>query len=526
MDKRNIGKYFRTINNLKFIQIYYRLFYLIRNKVYKKKYSIKDVKSNPNLFWKNTVYFSQSYYGNNTFEFLNKKKKFNKIDWNFSDYGKLWNYNLVYFDFLNQEYFVLDDCLNLIHDFILNENSHISGIEPYTISLRNINIIKFILNNNIKSKKIDNYLFSSYQRLLDNLEFHLLGNHLLENAFSLLFGAYYFESIDFYKKSEQILMNELDNQILSDGGHFELSPMYHSIILHRILDCIYLIKNNNSVLSRDKNLYNKLVDKVILMLSWLESISYKNSDIPHFNDSTDGIALNPKKLFFYATSNGLEWTQSKLNKSGYRKFYNDNYEFIIDVGPMGPDYLLGHSHSDISSFEFRFKSTPFIVDTGTSTYENNHIRFIERSTDSHNTIMLNDINQSEIWNSFRVGRLAKVTKLIENKNMVRLSHNGYKHIGLDHNREFLINEKSIIINDKIKGLNIKNIKSFLHFHPDRKIQQSNNCIYIDNKVELKFKNYTKLKILNYQYSIGFNKTIKAKKLVGFAKPDSSIEIKF
>ena len=77
MDKRNIGKYFRTINNLKFIQIYYRLFYLIRNKVYKKKYSIKDVKSNPNLFWKNTVYFSQSYYGNNTFEFLNKKKKFN-----------------------------------------------------------------------------------------------------------------------------------------------------------------------------------------------------------------------------------------------------------------------------------------------------------------------------------------------------------------------------------------------------------------------------------------------------------------
>ena len=119
------------------------------------------------------------------------------------------------------------------------------------------------------------------------------------------------------------------------------------------------------------------------------------------------------------------------------------------------------------------------------------IRFIERSTDSHNTIMLNDINQSEIWNSFRVGRLAKVTKLIENKNMVRLSHNGYKHIGLDHNREFLINEKSIIINDKIKGLNIKNIKSFLHFHPDRKIQQSNNCIYIDNKVELKFQEVAK-----------------------------------
>ena len=89
----------------------------------------------------------------------------------------------MYFDFLNQENIDLDESLNLIHDFILNENSHISGIEPYTISLRNINIIKFILNNNIKSKKIDNYLFSSYQRLLDNLEFHCLEITFLKMPF-------------------------------------------------------------------------------------------------------------------------------------------------------------------------------------------------------------------------------------------------------------------------------------------------------------------------------------------------------
>ena len=102
MDKYKIGKYFRTIKNLKLIQIYYRLFYLFRNKVYKKKYSFKDVKSNSKVVWKNTIHLNQSFYGNNTFEFLNKKKKFNKIDWNFSENGKLWNYNLVYFDFLNQ----------------------------------------------------------------------------------------------------------------------------------------------------------------------------------------------------------------------------------------------------------------------------------------------------------------------------------------------------------------------------------------------------------------------------------------
>ena len=34
------------------------------------------------------------------------------------------------------------------------------------------------------------------------------------------------------------------NKILEDGGHFELSPMYHQIMLFRVLDCIQLLKLN------------------------------------------------------------------------------------------------------------------------------------------------------------------------------------------------------------------------------------------------------------------------------------------
>ena len=34
------------------------------------------------------------------------------------------------------------------------------------------------------------------------------------------------------------------NKSLNDGAHFELSPMYHKIILSRLLDCIQLIKLN------------------------------------------------------------------------------------------------------------------------------------------------------------------------------------------------------------------------------------------------------------------------------------------
>ena len=80
--------------------------------------------------------------------------------------------------------------------------------------------------------------------LLDNLEYHLLGNHLLENGFSLLFGAYYFQDENLYKKAKEILEKELNEQILDDGAHFELSPMYHQLMLFRVLDCINLVKHN------------------------------------------------------------------------------------------------------------------------------------------------------------------------------------------------------------------------------------------------------------------------------------------
>ena len=66
---------------------------------------------------------------------------------------------------------------------------------------------------------------------MDNIEYHILGNHLLENGFSLFFGAYYFQDEKFYVKAKKILTDELDEQILEDGAHFELSSMYHQIML-------------------------------------------------------------------------------------------------------------------------------------------------------------------------------------------------------------------------------------------------------------------------------------------------------
>ena len=262
------------------------------------------------------------------------------------------------------------------------------------------------------------------------------------------------------------------------------------------------------------------------MLSWLETLTYKNGDIPHFNDSANGIAFSPNDLFSYADFIGLQWSKGLLGESGYRKYSNHNCEFVMDVGEIGPSYLPGHAHSDISNFEFRFKTLPFIVDTGTSTYENNKKRQIERSNESHNTIMINDISQSEVWHSFRVGRRARITEFFEEKNIISVEHNGYKHFNIYHKRKFILNSSLITIEDTLSESNLKNIKSFLHFHPDRNIKLLNDSIFIDDQVELKFTNYSNLQIIEYDFSVGFNKTVIGKKVFGFIKDNSKIEIKY
>ena len=47
-----------------------------------------------------------------------------------------------------------------------------------------------------------------------------------------------------FEISEKILLEQLDEQILNDGAHFELSPMYHCITLHKVLDSINLLRSN------------------------------------------------------------------------------------------------------------------------------------------------------------------------------------------------------------------------------------------------------------------------------------------
>ena len=242
MDIRRLGLLLHTVKYLRFKQIYYRAYYFLRNRFFKKSYQRTLTEQVQPLNWQDPFEYTDSYIKNKEFEFLNLGHAFNSgIDWNYNTYGKLWTYNLNYFDFLNQEAMSLEIGVNLIREYVNQDIILKDGKEPYPISLRGINWIKFLSKYSISDTEINQTLYSHYQILFHSLEYHLLGNHLLENGFSLFFGAYYFRDEVFYKKAIQILITELDEQVLHDGVHFELSPMYHQILFAPIVGLYQII---------------------------------------------------------------------------------------------------------------------------------------------------------------------------------------------------------------------------------------------------------------------------------------------
>ena len=507
-----VDLFIHTIKYLKFIQVYYRIYYYIRNKILGREPRRRKVPNSKIIVWDSTITYSNRYFEQNRFQFLNIEHSFSEeIDWNYSNNGKLWTYNLNYFDFLNQSNITNKEGLGLIQKYIEKDSVLKDGKEPYPISLRIINWVKFLSKNQHKNSKIDEVLFHHCQILLYNLEFHLLANHLLENAFSLLFGAYYFQDNYIYSMSKKLLIQQLDEQVLNDGSHYELSAMYHQILFHRLLDCIQLIRLNAKW--KYDELLSFLENKASAMRSWLEVVTYQNGDIPLMGDSAFGIAPTSAELLSFADHLSIKSSELTLSDSGYRKIVKDDFELFLDVGNIRPSYQPGHAHADTFNFELYFKKQPIIVDRGISTYNICADRIIERSTSSHNTVAINSLNSSEVWGGFRVGKRAKVKILNRSKTKLQAVHDGYSNHQIFHKRTWLIDNKSIMIEDELTNYKNKNC-AYLHFHPEvNELKISDNNLKGDS-FEIQFEGeYFDLAMEDYYFNYSFNDSRLAQRLV-------------
>lgn len=510
-----------TLRHLKSRQVFYRGYYFARKQIGRTALPRLDEVPRKKPFRFFTPIFRNRSMQGTALTFLNRTHDFrDQIDWNFPDHGKLWCYNLNYFDFLNQEGMEKETGIDLIRDFLGHTSPGSVGWEPYPTSLRIINWIKFICRHDIRDRTIDSSLYLQAQHLSRNLEYHLLGNHLLENGFALLFAACYFSDEKLYRPARNVLEAELAEQVLPGGGHFELSPMYHQILLDRLLDCINILGSARP----DDDLLVLLQQKATEMVGWIGRMTFRNGDIPLVNDAAFGIAPSTDDLIAYAERLCVPTTVRQLRECGYRKVEKGNYELLLDVGNIGPDYIPGHAHSDTFSFVLYRNGRPFIVDTGTSTYETCERRLAERRTAAHNTVQVDGLEQSEVWGSFRVARRAYVRDLVETDNAIAAWHTGYERIGARHAREFAFSEDEIVIRDTVTSRKQHSCRAFLHFHPDVRVGLESGRVVADGAT-ITFSDADHVQLDEYLYAPQFNVVVPAKVIIVSFGQDLTATIK-
>lgn len=432
----------------------------------------------------------------NTFTFINLTHEF--TDWNYVGVGTLFTYNQNYFDFINAEGIERDEACRWIDKFIADRPCITWGMDPYPIALRSINWIKFFSQHpECATKEREDSLYSQLCLLERKLEYHLLANHLLEDAFALTIGGCYFEDEKIKQKGATLLLRELKEQILSDGAHYEQSPMYHCILLDRLLDT-YNISRMRELLSFAK-----------LMLGHLDSICYSDDTWPFFNDAALGIAPTPTEIKDYARRLGISWTAIPLASSGYRKLSSASsarngkaatpqIEAFVDCGNIAATYQPGHTHADTFNYELRIDGQPFVVDTGISTYDKTPRRQYERSTKAHNCVTVNEKDSSEVWGGFRVGKRCKVTIVENEENRIEAYHDGY---GKNCHRSFELKDGVFTITDRYDGAAVSRIHLAPGADANRiKVDGATDVRIVDEKISVEYNKFIDIKVVEISFT--------------------------
>lgn len=482
-----LSRYWNTLRYLKAVQIADRLW----RAIYRPDPAVASsfLLRRPAAPWIEPARLESTMRGPDEFEFLSVRRCVRAAgDWNETSWPMLWRYQLHYFDDLNALDFADRSAWHsaLIERWIA-ENPPALGVgwDPYPTSLRIVNWIKWWLNGAVATSHALQSVRLQLARVMSRLEYHLLGNHLLENAKALVFGGLFFEGREanrWLDRGQKLIVRQLVEQILPDGGHFERSPMYHQTTLFGLLDVYNLMR----VFDRSERA--DLAVPVQRMLRWSALMSHPDGDIALFNDAAFRVAPACQALEQYAARLGIavphtataaeEAAGVHMRSSGYVRVARDGLAAILNVGSIAPAYQPGHAHADTLSFELSAMGRRLIVDTGTSTYERGPIRNWERGTAAHNTVVINGSNSSDVWNGFRVARRARVLSATVHSDAasttVAAAHDGYRHLSARavHQRDWEFRTERLRIEDRIDGRDQVNLELILNVHPDFDLTQS------------------------------------------------------
>src|SRR5439155_634195 len=294
-----------------------------------------------------------------SFCFLNRRFAWEGSDrWHPPGADDLWVYNLHYFHYL---WDAPDRTARaLIADWIATHTSPRSfAWHPYPISLRVREWIEWLLLHDDVDQAFRDTVVDSIGRQVEalrrQLEFHLLGNHLLENAITLCWAGLSFDgpaADAWLSQGVRLLGTELGRQVLADGSHDERSPMYQALLAEAVLRLNEVAAQSDSVHARP--VFELTRGAGANLLRSLGRLAHPDGGYALLNDAALGIAPSLQSLthrFGAAMASAPAGRTWSLPSSGYLGYQDAQGGYLVfDAGAIGPDHRPGHGHAVEQSF--------------------------------------------------------------------------------------------------------------------------------------------------------------------------------
>ncbi len=416
-------------------------------------------------------------------KFLNREREMAlPFDWRPEELRtgtRLWLLNLHYHEFLESIPGPL--ATRVMLDWIDQVKPYVPGYwldtwNSYSMSIRVVVWMQLLASDRLPlsdddRRTVTGSLLAQMRFLKANLELDIGGNHLLKNIKALLWGGRYFDGAEaerWQALGERLLQEELAEQILPDGMHYELSPTYHNQVLADLLDCYQALN--------DSPLKTHLAERLATMAQLAADFRHPDGGVSLFNDAGLYFAYQPAEVLdAWQQIFGQQLQPNRLityPSSGYYGLRHADDLFLADCAALAPDFLPAHGHGDALSFEWSVGGNRIFTDPGVFEYADGDMRAYSRATSSHNTVTIDEQDQSEFWKSFRVGRRARITACrhttTDDGFALQGAHDGYTRLegAPTHQRAFTVTPDAVSFTDTVTGGSGQACVSTLLLHPD------------------------------------------------------------
>lgn len=243
------------------------------------------------------------------------------------------------------------------------------------------------------------------------------------------------------------LMDELDRQVLPDGGHVSRNP---GVLLELLLDLLPL---RQAYAARNVPPPAPLLNAIDRMMPMLRFFRHGDGNFTLFN----GMGPTPPDLLAtvlaYDDARGAPIANAP--HSGYQRVQVGDILVLMDTGGVPPMPVSQEAHAGCLSFELSWKQHRIVVNCGLPETNRDTWRQVARATAAHSTMTYNETSSCRFMTGGRIRRFLgtpivsgpkeiEITRQDRDTGvMLRATHDGYASaFGILHQRALRISADS------------------------------------------------------------------------------------